>query len=74
MKAIEKLETKPPARSRKTDGAPDPNGHPLHPPETRLADGSRSENGVVPEYDAWKPPRWLPCHYFDYMAGTSTGG
>ena len=75
MKAIEKLESKNPAGSRKVDGPSDPNyGHPMNPPETRLADGPKPENGVIPQQSAWKPPCWLPCHYFDYMAGTSTGG
>lgn len=74
MKAIEELETKPPAGSRKADGPADLNDHPLKPLETRLTDGPHPENGVIPERGGWRPPRWLPCHYFDYMAGTSTGG
>lgn len=74
MKAIEKLETKSPAESRKADRPPDLNGHTINPSETRLVNGSNLENGVIVEQGTWKPPCWLPCHYFDYMAGTSTGG
>lgn len=74
MKEIEKLETNPSSGSPKADGPADPSDHPLKPPETRLADSPRLENGVIPEPVEWKPSHWLPCHYFDYMAGTSTGG
>lgn len=74
MKAIEKLETRNLAESRKADRSTDLNGHAVNPSETRLVDSPNLENGVVPEQGAWKPPDWLLCHYFDYMAGTSTGG
>ena len=28
----------------------------------------------IPEALPTETSQWLPCHYFDYMAGTSTGG
>lgn len=74
MKAIEKLETNPPAEPRKADRTPDLNGHTMKPSEARLVDGSNLEDSAIVGQVAWKPPCWLPCHYFDYMAGTSTGG
>lgn len=48
--------------------------HPLQPPST---DSDAPPNYPIinsenPETNASSP--WLPCHYFDYMAGTSTGG
>ncbi|MCJ1342317.1 hypothetical protein MMC31_000499, partial [Peltigera leucophlebia] len=47
--------------------------HPLKPPSV---DSDAPEYPKIstehPETNASSP--WLPCHYFDYMAGTSTGG
>lgn len=31
-----------------------------------------AKNGGEPAKTESSP--WLPCHYFDYVAGTSTGG
>lgn len=68
MKEIGELETghSDPARS---------SFHPLSPAPPSIATDSESEKS----HDLDEPPQtesspWLPCHYFDYMAGTSTGG
>lgn len=68
MKEIGKLERtrSPPAMS---------SFHPLSPAPPSIATDSesmRSQNLVEPPQTETSP--WLPCHYFDYMAGTSTGG
>lgn len=47
--------------------------HPLKPSPGMMADGESIRSNVsVPEISSTSP--WLPCHYFDYAAGTSTGG
>ena len=47
--------------------------HPLKPSPGMIADGeSVHSNGSALENSSTSP--WLPCHYFDYAAGTSTGG
>ena len=48
--------------------------HPLDPAPGMIAtDGdSTSSKSTVAESTETSP--WLPCHYFDYAAGTSTGG
>lgn len=48
--------------------------HPLSPAPC-IATDARS----IDSYMSVPPPKtdsspWLPCHYFDYTAGTSTGG
>ena len=44
--------------------------HPLS-PLPRLTPSNSSADSDQTEAE---PSQWLPCHYFDYMAGTSTGG
>ncbi|MCJ1456642.1 hypothetical protein MMC28_007004 [Mycoblastus sanguinarius] len=62
MKAIIRLETNYPSGAG-SDGPAQSSYHPLSPspPMTITADLRNSSH-------------WLPCHYFDYIAGTSTGG
>ena len=37
--------------------------------------GKKSRDSSKPAHEQWtKLDHYLPCHYFDYMAGTSTGG
>lgn len=68
MKEIEALETS------HSDGQASSSFHPL-PPAPNIATDDKSvesEDPVEPSQTESSP--WLPCHYFDYMAGTSTGG
>ena len=55
------------------DGAADSSYHPESPAPLFAMeskdDGQPDVRGQSPE-----SALWLPCHYFDYMAGTSTGG
>lgn len=44
--------------------------HPLSP----LAGLTPSNSSADSDQTRTEPSQWLPCHYFDYMAGTSTGG
>ena len=57
-----------------SDGPAVSSYHPLQPPLHATIDEEPSQT-----HDPAKSPTtlsfpWLPCHYFDYMAGTSTGG
>ena len=56
------------------DGPADSSYHPVDPIQAMSTDsGSESRTSdVVPPVAA--SSLFLPCHYFDYMAGTSTGG
>lgn len=67
MKAIGELESNDPEEPALSSF------HPLEPSPGVMADGeSIGSRMSVPETSGTSP--WLPCHYFDYAAGTSTGG
>lgn len=67
MAAIGELESNDP------DDPAESSFHPLKPSPGMIADGESVRSNVsVPETSSTSP--WLPCHYFDYAAGTSTGG
>ena len=56
------------------DGPAESSYHPLRQPskmpeEATPPDIDNVATGCIPDSSSW-----LPCHYFDYMAGTSTGG
>ena len=67
MSVIKKLERSHP------DGAAESSYHPL-PWNPLYATDSRTGGQVDPGGQDAESARWLPCHYFDYVAGTSTGG
>ena len=68
MKAIGEFERNWPASPAESSF------HPLKPPgvDSGCPPTYPKINTEYPETNASSP--WLPCHYFDYMAGTSTGG
>lgn len=68
MKAIGEVERKWPCDPAESSF------HPLQPPnmDSDAPPKFPKINTEYPETNASSP--WLPCHYFDYMAGTSTGG
>ena len=50
-------------------------GHHPASPTMNLNTDDRSSMSISEEAETVsQPSAWLPCHYFDYMAGTSTGG
>ena len=67
MNVIKKLEKSHP------DGAAESSYHPL-PWNPLYATDSRTGGEADPGSQYVESARWLPCHYFDYIAGTSTGG
>lgn len=67
MRAIGKLESHDPEDPAVSSF------HPLNPASSVATDGeSVSSKKSASETTDTSP--WLPCHYFDYAAGTSTGG
>ena len=62
MEAIGRLELAYEPGPSEADGQAESSYHPLCPPLKTI---QKPKTASSP---------WLPCHYFDYMAGTSTGG
>ena len=73
MREIGRLESSKPPGPDECDGPAKSSYHPLHPtPCMTTDDECDPTTKVLPQVTETSP--WLPCHYFDYMAGTSTGG
>ncbi len=76
MKVIGRIERKYACGSSEADGPAKSSYHPLTPlpPAQCMATivESRTKTDGNPAETESSP--WLPCHYFDYVAGTSTGG
>ena len=74
MKKIRQMEENWPSGNRPWDGPAFSSYHPVDPVQAKSTD---STDDARPEEDFSTPngsSMFLPCHYFDYMAGTSTGG
>ena len=56
------------------DGPATSSYHPLSAPSKTPEEVTRQEVDNAAENCVTDSSPWLPCHYFDYMAGTSTGG
>ena len=76
MRAIGKIESAYACGPHKADGPAKSSYHPLTPlpsaPGMATNIKPKAKNGHEPAETDSSP--WLPCHYFDYVAGTSTGG
>ena len=76
MKVIGGIEREYDYGPSEADGPAESSYHPLQP----LSPALYREPDTRPQAkNSNKPPKtesssWLPCHYFDYIAGTSTGG
>lgn len=74
MKNIGEKERTYPSGPGQSDGPATSSYHPqLQALHTATADGSIGDLGSA-NAPATNLSPWLPCHYFDYIAGTSTGG
>lgn len=73
MRAIGEVEKSYAAKSEISDGPAESSYHPLSPSITATTDSDSVKN-LNHIASASETSPWLPCHYFDYMAGTSTGG
>lgn len=76
MKAIGRIENNYPCGSSKADGPAESSYHPLTPlsPAPCMATEIKPKANDGGESAKKESSPWLPCHYFDYIAGTSTGG
>ncbi len=71
MVAVARLEQQHPAASSSTS----PLAAPANQNGPVSNSTSHSSTKKAPSLDPTSPSAvYLPCHYFDYMAGTSTGG
>ena len=70
MKTIGRIEKSYACEPSKADEPAESSYHPLKP--LSPAPCTTTNNGDEPAKTESSP--WLPCHYFDYVAGTSTGG
>lgn len=48
--------------------------HPLTPAPNIATDTASISSKTLCDTPKTDSSSWLPCHYFDYVAGTSTGG
>ena len=76
MKVIGGIEREYACGHSEADGPATSSYHPLKPLSAALC---RATDTRPQAKNSGKPPKtesssWLPCHYFDYIAGTSTGG
>lgn len=67
MRAIGRLE-------RAHDEPAESSFHPLSSAPSVATDTASMSSKTLCEAPVTDSSPWLPCHYFDYMAGTSTGG
>ncbi len=74
MKAIGELERDYPPGPDSSDGPAVSSYHPLLPALHTAADDQALDSRVTDKPLTTASSPWLPCHYFDYIAGTSTGG
>ena len=74
MVAIGKYESEFPTGTDQADGPAISSFHPLSPAASTTTDAESVSSRVSLEGPKTDTSEWLPCHYFDYMAGTSTGG
>ena len=56
------------------DGQAESSYYPSKPPERISTNEWAVGVSRAPRRTITETSEWLPCHYFDYMAGTSTGG
>ena len=74
MRKIRDIEKSQPAGDKEWEGPADSSYYPVnHVQATSTDSASVSESSDVSS-TATDSSHFLPCHYFDYMAGTSTGG
>ena len=74
MKAIGEVEKAYPEELATSDGPAESSYHPLSADVSATTDSASLYSRIGNDPPATDTSPWLPCHYFDYMAGTSTGG
>ena len=74
MKVIGRIERQYASGPSDADGPAESSYHPLVPLSTATVTATNTRSKSKKECVKKEPSPWLPCHYFDYVAGTSTGG
>ena len=74
MRAIKRKETAWPAGPHDADGPASSSYHPLSSTQVMATDARSLNSDEAHDDPTERSSPWLPCHYFDYIAGTSTGG
>lgn len=74
MEAIGEIERNYVQKSATSDGPADSSYHPILPTVSATTDTEPMSRKHGDDSPITTTSPWLPCHYFDYMAGTSTGG
>ena len=74
MKVIGRIEREYDCGPNEADGRAESSYHPLEPLSPCGQTDTRSEAKNCGKPSKTESSLWLPCHYFDYIAGTSTGG
>ena len=73
MTKIGKEERNWPPGDDESDGPAETSYHPVDPIQSKATDTASCHSLKGPTFSS-ESSAWLPCHYFDYIAGTSTGG
>ena len=74
MKVIGRIERDYACWPSEADGRAESSYHPLTPLSPCRATDPKSKAKNGGKHPKTESSSWLPCHYFDYIAGTSTGG
>ncbi len=74
MRVVGEEERAYPGGPDASDGPAMSSYHPLLPAVHAATDDESFTSGVSANSPTTVSSAWLPCHYFDYIAGTSTGG
>ena len=74
MEAIGDIERNYAEESATSAGPAASSYHPILPTVSATTDTESMSRDLGDDSPITNTSPWLPCHYFDYMAGTSTGG
>ena len=74
MEAIGDIERNYAEKSATSAGPAASSYHPILPTISATIDNAFTSRELGDDSPITTTSPWLPCHYFDYMAGTSTGG
>ena len=74
MKKIGQVERNWPQSDDDMDGPAQNSHHPVNPVQAKATDTVSLRSNMERPHSSSDSSNWLPCHYFDYIAGTSTGG
>ena len=74
MRKIQEIEESQPQGNNEWEGPASSSYYPVDPLQVMSTDSNSDSNVSEDGSKATESTHFLPCHYFDYMAGTSTGG